>query len=113
MPHVVEMRIYRLKPGKRDAMLHLFRTRAMPAHAAIGMKILGPFPAVDDPDAFFFMRAFPGLAAREPMKSRFYDGDLWLRELEPVVMPMIDRYEAVLVEDTLGLFDAPEEARAP
>ena len=104
MPHVVEMRIYRVKPGKRDEMLRLFRTRAMPEHAAIGMKILGPFPAVDDPDAFFFMRAFPDLASRDAMKSRFYDGALWLRELEPVMMPMIESYEAVLVEDTLGLF---------
>jgi hypothetical protein len=105
MHHVIEMRIYRVKPGKREDLLHLFRTRAMPAHAAIGMKILGPFSAVDDPDAFFFMRAFPDVASREPMKSRFYGSELWLRELEPVMMPMIDKYEAVLVEDTLGLFD--------
>ena len=105
MPHVIEMRIYRVKPGKREDLLHLFRTRAMPAHAAIGIKILGPFPAVDDPDAFFFMRAFPDVESREPMKTRFYGSELWLRELEPVMMPMIDKYEAVLVEDTLGLFD--------
>jgi len=105
MPHVIEMRIYRVKPGKREDLLHLFRTRAMPAHAAIGMKILGPLPAVDDPDAFFFMRAFPDVESREPMKTRFYGSELWLRELEPVMMPMIDKYEAVLVEDTLGLFD--------
>ena len=39
------------------------------------------------------------------MKTRFYGSELWLRELEPVMMPMIDKYEAVLVEDTLGLFD--------
>jgi hypothetical protein len=104
MARVVEMRIYRLKPGKREEFLHLFRTRSMPEHAAIGMKILGPFAAIDDADAFFFMRAFPDLASREPMKNRFYDGALWLSELEPVMMPMIDTYEAVLVEDTLGLF---------
>ena len=105
MPHVIEMRIYRVKPGKREDLLHLFRTRAMSAHAAIGIKNLGPFPAVDDPDAFFFMRAFPDVESREPMKTRFYGSELWLRELEPVMMPMIDKYEAVLVEDTLGLFD--------
>jgi hypothetical protein len=105
MPHVVEMRIYKVKPGKRDEFLEIFRNRSMPAHAAIGMKILGPFPAIDDPDAFFFMRAFPDLASREPMKSRFYDGELWKRELEQVMLPMIEKYEAVLVEDSLGLFD--------
>jgi hypothetical protein len=34
------------------------------------MKILGPFVSVDDPDTFFFMRGFPDLASREPMKAR-------------------------------------------
>lgn len=104
MPHVVEMRIYKVKPGKRAEFLEIFRKRSMPAHAAIGMKILGPFLAIDDPDAFFFMRAFPDLASREPMKSRFYDGELWKRELEHVMLPMIEKYEAVLVKDSLGLF---------
>jgi hypothetical protein len=105
MPHFVEMRIYRLKPGKRAEFLEIFRNRSVPAHAKIGMKILGPFPAIDDPDAFFFMRAFPDLASREPMKSKFYDGELWKRELEHLMLPMIEKYEAVLVEDSLGLFE--------
>lgn len=35
------------------------------------MKILGPFLSVEDPDVFFFMRAFPDLESREPMKARF------------------------------------------
>ena len=35
-----------------------------------------------DPDTFFFMRGFPDLASREPMKARFYEGPLWKGELE-------------------------------
>jgi len=104
MPHVVEMRIYRLKPGVRREFLELFQRKSVPAHQALGMRILGPFPALDDPDAFFFMRAFPDAASREPMKNAFYEGALWKNELEQVMMPLIDTFEAVLVEDTLGLF---------
>jgi hypothetical protein len=33
------------------------------------------------------------------MKAGFYEGDLWKRELEQVLMPMIDKYEVVLVDD--------------
>jgi hypothetical protein len=102
MTGLVEMRIYRLKPGKRAEFLDIFLTRSVPAHEKIGMRILGPFPAIDDPDAFFFMRGFPDLASRAPMKSAFYDGALWKTELEHVLMPMIDRYEAVLIEDARG-----------
>jgi hypothetical protein len=100
---VIEMRTYRTKPGKRDEFLQLFRTKSMPAHAEIGMKILGPFPSLEDPDTFFFMRGFPDLASREPMKAKFYEGELWKRELENVLMPMLEKYDAVLVDDAEGL----------
>jgi hypothetical protein len=63
------------------------------------MKILGPFLSVEDRDTFFFMRGFPDLASREPMKAKYYERDLWKRELEAVLMPMLDRYDVVVVED--------------
>ena len=95
---VIEMRTYRLKPGTRPEFLEIFRTRSVPAHREIGMTIAGPFLSVEDPDTFFFMRGFPDLESREPMKAQFYEGELWNRELESVLMPMIDRYDVVVVE---------------
>ncbi len=73
---IIEMRTYKLKPGKRAEFLEIFRTKSMPAHAEIGMKILGPWLSIEDPDTFFFMRGFPDLASREPMKAKFYEGEL-------------------------------------
>ena len=100
---IVEMRTYRLKPGVRAEFLQIFETRSLPAHREIGMKILGPFPSIEDPDVFFFMRAFPDPASREPMKARFYEGTLWKQELEAKLMPMIEKYDVVVVEaDGLG-----------
>lgn len=100
---IVEMRTYKLKPGKRSEFLEIFRTRSMPAHARIGMRILGPFLSIEDPDTFFFMRGFPDLASRDPMKEQFYEGELWKRELEALLMPMIEKYEVVLVDDPEGM----------
>lgn len=96
---IVEMRTYRLKPGQRARFLEIFRSKSLPAHAEIGMRILGPFLSVEDPDTFFFMRGFPDLPSREPMKAKFYEGPLWKNELEQVLMPMIEKYEVVVVED--------------
>ena len=100
---IIEMRTYRLKPGCREKFLEIFRTKSVPAHDEIGMKILGPFLSVEDQDTFFFMRGFPDLPSREPMKAKFYEGELWKRELENVLMPMIEKYEVVLVDDAAGL----------
>jgi NIPSNAP len=100
---IIEMRTYRTKPGMRAEFLRVFRSRSIPAHADIGMKILGPFPSIEDPDVFFFMRGFPDLESREPMKARFYEGKLWKDELESVLLPMLDKYDVVLVDDADGV----------
>jgi len=96
---IIEMRTYKTKPGRRAEFLAIFRSKSIPAHHAIGMKILGPFLSLEDPDTFFFMRGFPDRTTREPMKAKFYEGELWKNELEPVLMPMLEKYEAVLVDD--------------
>ena len=95
---IIEMRTYKTKPGCRSRFLEIFRNKSMPAHAEIGMKVLGPFLSVEDPDTFFFMRGFPDLESREPMKAKFYEGEPWKSELENVLMPMLDKYEVVVVE---------------
>jgi len=32
------------------------------------------------------------------MKTAFYEGDLWTKELEAIAMPMLERYEVILTE---------------
>jgi len=99
---IIEMRTYKTKPGKRSQFLEIFRSKSIPAHTEIGMKILGPFLTIEDPDTFLFMRGFPDIRSRYPMKAQFYEGELWKRDLEGILMPMLDKYEVVLVEDPEG-----------
>jgi hypothetical protein len=107
---IIEMRTYKTKPGCRPQFLEIFKRQSIPAHEEIGMKILGPFLSVEDSDTFFFMRGFPDLESREPMKAKFYEGELWKRELEGLLMPMLEKYEAVVVEDTEGMVRWNESA---
>jgi hypothetical protein len=62
---MVEMRTYKVKPGRRAEFLETFESKVRPDHEKIGMKILGPFLSIDDADIFFWMRAFPDLASRD------------------------------------------------
>ena len=96
---IIEMRTYKTKPGKRAQFLEIFHSKSVPAHREIGMNILGPFLSLEDPDTFFWMRAFPDLPSRDPMKAKFYEGDLWKRELENILLPMLEKYDVVLVDD--------------
>jgi hypothetical protein len=100
---IIEMRTYKTKPGMRAIVFDLIRSKITQAHKAIGMTTLGPFPSIEDPDTYFWMRGFPDANSRETMKTRFYEGTLWKGELESVVLPMLNSYEVVVVEDTDGL----------
>jgi len=102
---IIEMRTYKLNPGLRAEFLEIFESRSVPAHQKIGMKILGPFLSVEDDDTFFWMRAFPDLKKREQMRDQFYEGKLWKEELEQKLMPMIEKYNVVVVETKDGLGD--------
>jgi hypothetical protein len=99
---IVEVRRYRIKPGRRDEFIKFFESRSIPALHEYGMKILGPLVDVENPNAFVFLRGFPSLEARDSMKEAFYGSDLWKNELENIAMPMIDSYDVVLTETTPG-----------
>jgi hypothetical protein len=100
---IIKMRTYKTTPGMRSRFLEIFHSKSIPAHREIGMKVLGPFTSVEDPDTFFWLRGFPDLPSREPMKARFYESALWKDELEKVLLPMLEKYEVVLVEDSQHL----------
>jgi hypothetical protein len=60
------------------------------------------FSVIIEMRTYRFMRGFPDLPSREPMKAQFYEGPLWKGELEKVLMPMLEKYEVVVVEDADG-----------
>lgn len=55
---IIEMRTYKTTPGMRSRFLEIFHSKTIPAHREIGMKILGPFNSVEDPDTSFGCGAF-------------------------------------------------------
>ncbi len=108
---IVEVRSYRIKPGRRAEFIRFFETRCIPALRSHGMQILGPMLDVENPNKFVFLRSFPSLEERDRMKAAFYEGELWKNELEGIAMPMIDSYDVILCETSPGyVFDGPREA---
>jgi hypothetical protein len=109
---IVEVRTYRIKPGRRDEFIEFFETRAVPALRAHGMKIVGPLLDLENSDTFVFLRGFPSLDERDRMKNAFYEGELWKGELEAIAMPMLESYVVVLAETSAGcVFDGLDTPR--
>ena len=103
---IVEVRSYRIKPGRRAEFIEHFETRAVPAMREYGMKVVGPLLDVENPNKFVFLRSFPSMEERDRMKDAFYEGPVWKNELEAIAMPMLDSYDVILCEASPGcVFD--------
>jgi len=100
---IIEMRTYKIKSGKRAEFLKILESKAFPEHQKIGMKIIGPFLSVEDGDTFFWMRAFPEKGSRERMREEFYEGRLWKDELEQKLMPILEKFDVIIVDAPNGL----------
>jgi heme-degrading monooxygenase HmoA len=103
---IVEVRSYRIRPGKREEFIQLFESRAIQAMRGYGMQVTGPFLDVENPNKFVFLRSFPSLEERERMRDAFYGGELWKKELERLAMPLLESYDVILCETSAGcVFD--------
>ncbi|HWP43110.1 MAG TPA: NIPSNAP family protein [Blastocatellia bacterium] len=99
---IVEVRSYRIKPGRRQEFIEFFETRAVPALRSYGMKVLGPLIDLENPNKFVWLRSFPSLEERDRMRDAFYGGELWKNELESIAMPMLESYDVILCETSPG-----------
>jgi hypothetical protein len=107
---IVEVRSYRITPGRRAEFIQFFETRSVPALRAHGMRVLGPLIDLENPNKLVWLRSFPSLEDRERMRAAFYEGPTWKNELEAIAMPMLESYDVVLCETSPGaVFDAPRD----
>ena len=99
---IVEVRSYRIKPGRREEFIEFFETRAVPALRSYGMQVIGPLLDVENPNKFVWLRSFPSMEDRERMREAFYGSELWKNELEEIAMPLLESYDVVLCETSHG-----------
>lgn len=76
---VLELRQYKIVEGKRDAFVSLFEREFVESQEDTGLRLVGQFRDLDDPNRFTWLREFPDAAVRAPALTAFYTGPLWRR----------------------------------
>jgi NIPSNAP len=94
---VVELRQYTLKPGQRDVLIDLFEREFIESQEATGMKIIGTFRDLNNPDRFVWLRGFSDMAARAQALQEFYGGPVWKAHRDAANATMIDSDNVLLV----------------
>jgi len=93
---VVELRQYKIVHGKRDAFITLFEREFVNSQEALGMRLIGQYRDLDDPDRFTWLREFPSMAARAEALNAFYFGPAW-KAHRAEANPMLDDNDNVLL----------------
>jgi hypothetical protein len=74
---VLELRQYKIFAGKRDQMIGLFDSTFVESQEELGMRLLGQFRDLNDPNRFTWMREFPNMQMRGKALTDFYTGPIW------------------------------------
>lgn len=97
---VVELRQYTLRPGRRDALVDLFDRELLEPQEDAGMRVVGQFRDLDDPDRFVWLRAFGDMESRRRSLAEFYEGPVWARHREAANATMVDSDDVLLLRPT-------------
>ncbi|MBO2458943.1 NIPSNAP family protein [Actinomadura violacea] len=104
---VIELRQYRLRPGRRDELIELFDGHLVEPQEAAGMTVLGQFRDLDDPGKFVWMRGFADMGARGEALRAFYYGPVWKAHRERANATMLDSSDARLLRPLRPVRPAP------
>jgi hypothetical protein len=94
---IVELRRYTLHPGQREVLIELFDRELVETQEAVGMKVIGQFRDLDDPDQFVWLRGFPDMESRARSLAAFYGGPVWKAHREAANATMIDSDNVLLL----------------
>src|SRR5258708_22180798 len=98
--HIVELRQYTLRPGKRDGLIDLFENEFIEPQEAVGMTIIGQFRDLDDSNRFVRMRGYPDMPSRAKSLAGFYDGALWMSRRDAANATLLDNDNVLLLRPT-------------
>jgi hypothetical protein len=103
---VVELRQYRLHTGRRDDLVALFDREFVEPQETNGLRVIGTFRDLDDPDRFVWFRGFPDMPARRAGLVTFYDGPVWQAHKHAANATMIDSDDVLLLRPVVPFADA-------
>lgn len=87
---VIELRQYSLRPGRRDELVELFEREFVESQEECGMRVLGTFRDLDDPDRFVWLRSFADMETRLKALTAFYGGPVWAAHRDRANATMLD-----------------------
>jgi NIPSNAP len=94
---IVEVRQYTLHPGRRDVLIDLFDREFIESQEALGIKVIGQFRDLGNPNRFVWLRGFRDMPSRAQALKDFYGGPVWKAHREAANATMMDSDNVLLL----------------
>lgn len=94
---IVELRQYTLHPGGREVLIEVFEREFIESQEALGIRVIGTFRDLDDPNRFVWLRGFPDMASRGTSLQAFYSGPVWQAHRNTANSTMVDSDNVLLL----------------
>lgn len=95
---IVELRQYTLHPDARETLVRVFEEHFIESQERCGMRIIGQFRDLGDPDRFVWIRGFSDMEARTRALEAFYGGPVWMEHGPVANATMIDHTNVLLLK---------------
>ncbi|GAA4435411.1 hypothetical protein GCM10023148_41880 [Actinokineospora soli] len=96
---LLEIRTYKVKPGRLDEFVAALRgVRPMLAAAGIDVVDLGPSIEHDEGEHAYLLRAFADAEERQAKEDAFYGSAAWREGPRAAVLDPLEGYQTVLLD---------------
>ncbi|MGH8081898.1 MAG: NIPSNAP family protein [Lysobacter sp.] len=95
---VIELRQYKMNPGRRDDLIELFENEFIESQEAVGMHVIGHFRDLDNADRYTWVRGFPNQAVRAASLDAFYAGPTWLGHRAAANATLLDNDDVLMLK---------------
>lgn len=94
---LLEMRLFRLRPGTRDEFDRISREGTIPMMRRFGITVLAHGPTSNDDNGYLLLRTFASEEQRVELSQALYASQEWVDNYDEPVMAMIEEYHTAVI----------------
>src|SRR5262245_41064424 len=98
MSQIVEIRVYKLKPGTRDEFHRLVTEQAIPMLKRWQTDVVAYGPSLDEPDAYHLIRCYADVQDLRQRQDAFYGSAEWKQGPREPILALIDSFASTVIE---------------
>lgn len=97
MPQIVEILLYKLKPGTGNEFFEIMQTISAPLHKQNGIDVVWHGQSMHDPDGYGLIRAFADMASLEVAQAAFYASEAWRTGPREAIIARIETATKIII----------------